>query len=270
MAKLHAPWTDGATLAARLRLAGDPALAGILLPPLAPEPLGVAGRWVTIWPRVDVVARDPDQVPWATAGTNLAALHLTGRPAGAARVPEHGAPERLRRGLRALGTARPATEQLRLARQTVLLAAESLPAPARVAWCTGRPRTLAHGDWHLGQLGRLRGSAGDPRWRLVDLDDLGTGDPVWDLERPAAMWACGLLADEAWLTLVDAYRSAGGPALPGGGDPWPVLDAVAQAGVVQAAAGAVRRAVENAAALDDVDLVLVETCARIGSRPAPG
>jgi predicted trehalose synthase len=44
--------------------------------------------------------------------------------------------------------------------------------------------TLVHGDWHLGQLGR-RGE----HWVLIDVDDLGVGDPAWDLARPAGFWA---------------------------------------------------------------------------------
>ena len=55
---------------------------------------------------------------------------------------------------------------------------------ARPVWRAGspdRPATLVHGDWHLGQLGRR--SATTP-WMLIDVDDLGVGDPAWDLARP--------------------------------------------------------------------------------------
>ena len=48
--------------------------------------------------------------------------------------------------------------------------------------------TLVHGDWHLGQLARV-----DAEWRLLDIDDVGLGDPAWDLGRPAGFWAAGLL-----------------------------------------------------------------------------
>ena len=61
------------------------------------------------------------------------------------------------------------------------------------------------------------------------------GDPAWDLARPAGFWAAGLIPDDDWAAFVDAYRDAGGPALPAG-DPWPVLEAFARAAVVQAAA----------------------------------
>jgi aminoglycoside phosphotransferase (APT) family kinase protein len=102
------------------------------------------------------------------------------------------------------------------------------------AWRPGspdRPSALVHGDFHLGQLGRRPGGP----WLLIDIDDLGVGDPAWDLARPAGFWAAGLIPDDDWARFVDAYRGAGGPALPPG-DPWPVLESFARAAVVQAAA----------------------------------
>src|SRR4029453_4074271 len=86
-----------------------------------------------------------------------------------------------------------------------------------------RPTTLVHGDWHLGQLGRRDGP-----WVLIDVDDLGVGDPAWDLARPAGFWAAGLIPDDDWTTFLDAYRGAGGPAVPAG-DPWQGLAAFARA-----------------------------------------
>jgi aminoglycoside phosphotransferase (APT) family kinase protein len=89
-----------------------------------------------------------------------------------------------------------------------------------------------HGDWHLGQLGRRSVNA---PWILIDVDDLGVGDPAWDLARPAGFWAAGLIPDDDWAAFLRSYRDAGGPAVPHG-DPWPVLDPFARAAVIQAAA----------------------------------
>lgn len=111
-------------------------------------------------------------------------------------------------------------------------AAASLPTQAWRPGSADRPSTLVHGDWHLGQLGRR--SATEP-WLLIDVDDAGVGDPAWDLARPAGFWAAGLIPDEDWTLFLDAYRDAGGPAVPSG-DPWPVLEPFARAAVVQAAA----------------------------------
>jgi hypothetical protein len=121
---------------------------------------------------------------------------------------------------------------------------------------------ITHGDWHLGQLGQLPGPDGAGRWRLIDVDDLGWGDPVWDLGRPAAFWAAGLLPDAEWGTFLGAYRTAGGPAVPPEpADPWPALDAVAQASIVVAAAGAARRVVLGQGEVTDIDRCLFEVCA---------
>lgn len=109
-------------------------------------------------------------------------------------------------------------------------AAAALPDAVWRAGSRDRPTTLVHGDFHLGQLGRHHS-----RWLLLDVDDLGVGDPAWDLARPAGFWAAGLIPDDDWRSFLDAYRGAGGPALPDA-DPWPVLDAFARAAVVQAAA----------------------------------
>jgi aminoglycoside phosphotransferase (APT) family kinase protein len=110
-------------------------------------------------------------------------------------------------------------------------AAAGLPDEAWRPGSTDRPSTLVHGDWHLGQLGRRP----DGPWLLIDVDDLGVGDPAWDLARPAGFWAAGLIPDADWTVFLDAYRGAGGPAL-APADPWPVLEPFARAAVVQAAA----------------------------------
>ena len=58
---------------------------------------------------------------------------------------------------------------------TVRRAAAQLPPEVWRAGSPDRPRTLVHGDWHLGQLGRP--SVSEP-WLLIDVDDLGVGDPA--------------------------------------------------------------------------------------------
>ena len=100
-------------------------------------------------------------------GQLLAGLHAESMTM---RMPPHGGPHRLRRMLRSTDDA------------TVCRAAAELPPEVWRAGSPERPTTLVHGDWHLGQLGRL--SATVP-WTLIDVDDLGAGDPAWDLARPA-------------------------------------------------------------------------------------
>jgi hypothetical protein len=210
--KLHRPGTDPRGLATRLRIAAE---SGLLLSPLDSVPRQVGTRWRTRWPHVETIVPQPECLPWAEAGRLLAGLHSE---AVSSRMPPHGWPQRLRRMLRA-------TDDV-----TVRRAAAELPAEVWRAGSADRPTTLVHGDWHLGQLGRQAG-----RWVLIDVDDLGAGDPAWDLARAAGFWAAGLIPDDDWATFIQSYRDAGGPAVPSG-DPWAVLEPFARAAVVQAAA----------------------------------
>jgi hypothetical protein len=224
--KWHRPGTDPQALRQRLRVA---ARSDCLLSPLNLEPESVGERWRTRWPRVDVVPPDPEAVPWAEAGALLARLHR--EPTGGFALP-HGGPDRLVRALARLGEG-PHADVIRRA-------AAGLP----VAPTAGRPATLVHGDFHLGQLGWCLGAL-----VLIDVDDLGVGDPAADLARPAGFWAAGLLTDVDWHRFIDGYREAGGPTLPSG-DPWPVLEPFARAAVVAAAA-------------NQPDELLIAACARM-------
>ena len=207
--KRHRPGTPLRPLIERLALAADhPAF----VPPLRSTPLTDAdGRPVTLWPRVPVLDPNDAEHPWVEAARLLARLHLSPAPAG---LPRHGWAQRLARVRN-----RAPTELVPLAdRLLAQLAARAEPA------------RLVHGDWHLGQLGHWTDG-----WRLIDIDDVGLGDPAWDLARPAGFWAAGLLPDDDWDAFLDAYRAAGGPAVPRHGDPWPVLDLPARCAVLVAA-----------------------------------
>jgi hypothetical protein len=301
--KAHAADTDPAELAARLGIAADPRLADVWLPPLPmPEitaddvnvaPRGfigrVRGRLVTAWSAGRALApSDADSVPWEQAATTLARLHAeplmpdvpaagVGRRLATAvarltRLPTEGDGDRDR------GAAGDDGGDSDV--QAVLRAFRALPAwaagpghvrgsgraqrsgrePAR-ATAPGRPGepALIHGDWHLGQLVELA----DVGWRFVDVDDLGAGDPVWDLARPAAWFAAGLVAPELWARFVDAYRRAGGVALAPDGDPWACLDVPARAVTVQYAATALLDRAETGEELDDAAAAVVACCRRM-------
>ncbi|GAY13891.1 phosphotransferase [Mycobacterium sp. shizuoka-1] len=245
--KVHRVGTDPVDLAVRLHIAARLGGAdGALLAPLSVEPQAVddqeGRRWCTRWPRVDTVPKRPADVPWAQAGELLALLHL----ASYREDLPHGGAARILRAVHRLPVDAPAV---------IRRAAASLSDRAWHAGSPVRPRTLVHGDFHLGQLGR----SADGRWRLIDVDDLGVGDPAWDLARPAGFWAAGLIPDGDWGSLLAGYRAAGGPAVPVSGDPWPALEPLARAAVVQAAATGAHQAP------DETQVELLAACERMSA-----
>ncbi|WP_327237499.1 aminoglycoside phosphotransferase family protein [Streptomyces sp. NBC_01317] len=302
VAKAHADSTDPADHRARLAVASHPLLSGILLPPLPTAAGEVFGRPVTSWPYgAPVDPADPDAAPWEETGTLLARLHsvpldaLSRTPLPAMRGPAKVARALAR--LRAVSPlvphplpgrpappAEPATAPRAVrpsaggqgdapghpaAAEPVHRAAATLPPWARgEAPPPPSPRALCHGDLHLGQLVRypVSGSGGD--WLLIDIDDLGPGDPAWDLARPAAWYAAGLLPPAAWERFLGAYRAAGGPAVPAHGDPWPRLDVAARALTVQTAALALVKCAAEHREPDDVERSMLDACARIAAIPA--
>ncbi|GLV84096.1 aminoglycoside phosphotransferase [Streptomyces lavendulae subsp. lavendulae] len=261
VAKAHAPGSDPEALAARIRVAGSGALAGVLLPPLRTG--AVHGRPVSLWPYgTPVDPARPEDAPWEEAARLLAALHRTGPRDLPGPVPPMRGPAKVARALRRLARApQPDPDGVRAVRA----AAETLPDWARGE---GVPpaggAVLCHGDLHLGQL--VRHPAPDGPWRLIDVDDLGLGAPAWDLARPAAWYAAGILAPEAWLRFLDAYRAAGGPAAgPPGSDPWPELDLAARALTVQTAALALAKAAPARRPLDEGERLMLDSCVRMAT-----
>ncbi|MFD3533169.1 phosphotransferase family protein [Streptomyces sp. NPDC058664] len=254
VAKAHAPGTDPEAHRARLALAAHPDVAGVFLPPLpASAHEEVDGRPVTVWPYGPPVdPADPDAAPWEDAARLLALLHRTPPPAGRAELPEMRAPAKAALAvdrMRRTAPDHPATA-------TVLAAWRTIPERPALG-----PRLLCHGDFHLGQLVRDTGASPAGPWRLIDIDDLGLGDPAWDLARPAAWFAAGILPPEIWSRFLGAYQEAGGPAV--GADPWARLDVPARALTVQTAALALAKSTAERRALDEVEDVMIDTCARI-------
>ncbi|WP_411106456.1 phosphotransferase family protein [Streptomyces sp. cmx-4-9] len=262
VAKAHAADSDREALAARMRIAGHASLAGVLLPPLGAAAGPVAERPVSLWPYgAPVDPERPADAPWEAAGRLLAALHRIPPGQLPGPVPPMRGPAKVARALHRLERTAPRGAG------AVRAAARTLPGWARGEYPPPPGGTLCHGDLHLGQL--VRHPAPDGPWLLIDVDDLGIGTPAWDLARPAAWYAAGLLDPPVWLRFLDAYRAAGGPAAgPPGSDPWPELDLAARALTVQTAALALAKSAEQGRRLDGGERLMVDACARIAALPA--
>ncbi|MBB4962873.1 phosphotransferase family protein [Saccharothrix violaceirubra] len=242
--KAHEPGTDLDALT--LRLAVAERLGRVLLPPLGP-PVVVGDRVVTSWPYGRPVPQgEPESLPMEVAGRLLAELHRVPAPAGS---PEATAWARMVRAVRDMPTH---VDGAALVERAFATLPERGPSGS----------TLVHGDWHLGQLLWRDG------WWLIDLDDLGFGDPAWDLARPAALLLAGVLDDVTWARLLDAYLDAGGTAVRRD-DPWAALEVPARALVIQMAARALTAAERDGKRLESAQSALMDACARIVSTHVP-
>ncbi|NUP11430.1 MAG: aminoglycoside phosphotransferase family protein [Polyangiaceae bacterium] len=259
--KAHAGDAESTALEARVAAAAAPETRSILAAPL-PMPGYVRvelGRLVTAWPRgVPVDPENPDSAPWIDAARLLARLHRIDLAALELGLPPCGAPDRVVRAVDRARALPPSAE-----REAVERAFETLPPWARSSDTPpphDRPLTLVHGDFHLGQLVLLEGA-----WCFIDVDDLGRGDPAWDLARPAAWFIAGIIAPETWWGFVHAYVEAGGIAVDDARDPWRCLEPHARALTVQCGALALSAAAGAQRALDELETTWIELCARIGS-----
>ncbi|MFX4271443.1 hypothetical protein ACQBAR_12625 [Propionibacteriaceae bacterium Y1685] len=185
--KVHARGTDPHRLTRRLA-AVESAPQVWVQPCRGEAQVTPDGRVVTAWPRVRVLDHDnldhDNAPPWAEARALLERWHaLSTDHAPLGDLPHHDPAVRLER----------ARERLRATPYDSSLGAVGDRLLAELAdRDEGEPQPV-HGDWHLGQLGQTTDG-----WRLLDVDDVAVGDPVWDLARPAGWWAAGLIPDEDW------------------------------------------------------------------------
>ncbi|WP_407563772.1 phosphotransferase family protein [Streptomyces sp. 184] len=261
-----APWREAGHLIARLHAIPADRLPGPLPPMSGPANAARAVAALrTLPPALPSPTPAPDGAP---------------TPAGTSAAPERGTPPALSTGPSPvrLPPPTPAPSPTRTPTRTsaaalVLRAWECLPGWARGEEPRAQPRSLlCHGDLHLGQL--VRHPAPDGPWHLIDVDDLGLGEPAWDLARPAAGYATGLIPVADWAAFLAGYRAAGGPAVAPGDDLWPPeVDVPARTLTVQLAARALVDESAGVRPLDETDHDLLAACARIaamGGGTGPG
>lgn len=257
--KLHHRDTDEEDLTSRLAAVSRGPLEAVFVPPIASTTSRAPdGSITSVWPEVPVLTAE-DQIPWSEAGRLLAHLHRLKPPPTLLRLTSANRLGRAVERAKALSDG-PDRDLLvglgeRLLREVAEVASERGPAQRHTAEpSVPQAVSAAHGDFHLGQLGLWQGG-----WRLLDIDDLGVGDPAWDLARPAGFWAAGLVPDGGWEDFLDGYRDAAGPAVPAQGDPWPPLDLPARCAVHVAAVRVLARTVHSDLTAD----ALLAACRRM-------
>lgn len=259
--KVHSDDTCPQTLSQRLQLIGQATWSEIFLQPSVKTIRTLnGGRVVTVWPLGRALHLGDEDLPWVESARLLAALH---------RLPLHeGSRTSAAPRSRALLRWHKAVDELKGvdsgARDQDWLVIHEAAATLDLKVSEERALQWVHGDWHLGQLVDI-GSEESPAWRLIDIEDMGVGEAIWDLARPAAFYAAGLLPREDWESFLEAYRIAEGPALPRTGDVWCELEKPARALIVQSAATSWHKARREARELYPDERVLVETCLRIKS-----
>lgn len=253
--KVHASTTEPSRLFTALAVAG--AHPEVFVAPLRPhvERHG-DGRAVTQWPRVRVLDPTSEQ-PWRGIGQLLARLH-TLPITSSHRLPQHTWLPRLARARARLAPSADVSPEA-LVRRAIDSCSQEIE---RSEMAARAHETLVHGDFHLGQV-----AVTDDGLRLIDVDDLALGDPVWDLARPAGYHAAGLLPVGAWDELLAGYRSTNPTttAIGDGRSWWPELDLPARAAVALAAARELTALREGGIDIDSepTAVALVQACGRM-------
>jgi len=253
--KAHPPETDLTDLNARLAAIKHKTFQDLFLQPLQQSVVNISDCFVTIWPAGSApIADNPESIDWESSAKLLGALHAVPFAGIFAEFlfPKTRWLSRLFRTHSSLLALKNRPEK-----RIVLTAFTTLPNIDSKVWSSPR-RCFIHGDWHPGQVVSIQGSP-----RLIDIDDIGIGDPSWDLARPAAWRLSGLLSDAAWKAFLESYREASGSAIEER-DPWKRLELPARAAVIQAAETALIYAERDGRQLEDYELALIDTCSRIG------
>jgi hypothetical protein len=125
-----------------------------------------------------------------------------------------------------------------------------------------RPKVWSHGDFHLGQIVIIQ-DQGKNAARLIDCDSLCHSIAEWDLARPAALFAAGILPAQFWQSFIESYAEHRFKCKLNEKKLWSSLDIPAKVMTVKLATNAVNRATLTDDYLEDSELELIETCKAI-------
>ena len=127
-----------------------------------------------------------------------------------------------------------------------------------------KQRVWTHGDFHLGQIVFVKDND-RTNAMFIDVDTMCVSIPEWDLARPAALFASGILPPDAWQCFIESYGKNISNHEFNQKNLWSRLDIPAKVMVVKLATSAVNRAIQTKEDLDDSEIQLIETCNAISS-----
>ncbi len=263
--KIHARETLAEELDARLELISRSPWNQIFLQPIKSQSQTLRqGRIMSQWPFAEALTISEDEIPWHKCGKLLAELHqipiaVNNFPFS---LPIATAAKRWQKSIAELKSLNFIDHRLKAPWLIVEEMTAKLTLPkiysARTHWI--------HGDWHLGQLVREKSEQkSEMNLKLIDIEDMGLGHPVWDLARPGAFYAAGLLDPEDWSSFLNSYLTAGGPAFQARRNEtfWEILGPAVEVLSLQCAAVGLRKAYLEERSLGDDEQAFIETCARI-------
>ena len=126
-----------------------------------------------------------------------------------------------------------------------------------------RPKVWSHGDFHLGQIVFIKDQENSSA-RFIDIDTICHSIPEWDLARPSALFAAGILPAPLWRSFIESYFELGLKQTLNEKILWSNLDMPAKVMTIKLACLALNRATLADEQLEDTEMQLIETCKAIG------
>lgn len=213
----------------------------------------VTGRLLTLWPAAHTfLPASVEQFEWVESAQLLAKLHSLSIPSSRLVRPA-GWLSRLGRLKSKIETSHAFPAE----KKTLLAALATLPRLGSTCWHM-HTTSLIHGDWHPGQVARS-----GHELKLIDSDDVGLGDPMWDLARVAGWSLAGVISNEVWNTFFSHYAAARLLNKQQIETVWQNLELPARAAAILSAATGMLHAEKEQRELEDYEKELLESCQRI-------